>query len=594
MIPSRLFHASARASRESILTDGLRLDSGSPGIALTSELPSPSPLLDIYTVDTSGLEIRVDGPANAHKFYCHEDVPARNLVALNDQELKHSSAPDVTELLKAAVKAHDEFTAFVDEVRSGVDSGIEPDAKRFFSLSEAHATARSALCVALADIADEDFGFHAHTSDGRLLTLTPSAQQLGKYQLTRFGIDGLPFGDTQFPTKLQAVGVFVDECDLRTMTGFALELDAKASSKALPTPSPAPVKRVTPSAPRSAEFLKWFGNSKAVDAQGKPLMLFHGTEADIYEFEMGGKGKTSDTGAFFTNSVDVAQTYAGEHGCVMPVYLSLKKPVIIDCKGKNWNALDWTVRVRLPSTPVGQSTDSRLIDLLRRKTSSKHAGEMLPAASLTLDELFPGELKYDDASTDDIARWARQNGYESVIFLNVRDRGPSGNFGNDLAKEPSNVYVAFQQEQIKSVLGSGLHFDGQSPSIISKSEEQLKSEIAQYCAQALNPNVDVHREAAIRAEVRRHAVLEYIASMTVTQQCAYFTHALSTHLGLAPNLAAEHVDGLLSGYELEQAIDQLIDDLGPHWRTPNMEPDAPDTGPQVQYQRATPQLELGL
>lgn len=610
MIPSRLFYSCSPSKRESILTDGIRVDADGPGIALTSEAPPTSPLLDIYTVDASDLEIRVNSQVDEALFHCPVDVPVRKLVALNDQELQHS-APGLAKLLEAAAKAQDEFTAFVDEVRSGVDAGFEPDAQRFFSLSEAHASAQSALCVALADVADEDFGFHAYTSDGRLLTLTPSAQQPGKYQLTRFGTDGAPFGDTQFPTKLQAARVLVEECDLRTVSGFALELDAKASTKDVPAPSLDRATRSIPSPPRSAEFLKWFGDSKAVDAKGKPLVLFHGTQADIHEFEMCGNGKTSDTGAFFTSSADVAQTYAGEHGCVMPVYLSLQNPVVIDCKGKNWNALDLKVKVRLPLTPVSESTDSRLIDLLQRRTSGsrlidmlqrrtsgKRTGDMLPSAILTLDDLFPGELKYDDASTDDLARWARANGYESIVFLNVRDRGPSGKFGNDLAKEPSNVYVAFRPEQIKSVLGSGLHFDGQSPSIISKSEAQLQSEIDHFCARALNPDEDADREADMRENLRKQAVLEHIAPMTAAQQCAYFAHALSSHLGLPPQLAAEHVDELLSGYELEDAIAQLIDDLGPHWHTPNLASTelAAQAQPRVdpEQDRAAAQLELVL
>jgi len=66
-------------------------------------------------------------------------------------------------------------------------------------------------------------------------------------------------------------------------------------------------------------FKKWFGDSKVVDANGRPLVVYHGTSADFSEFKMG-----EDGGVFFTADTKIADNYGGS--TVMPVYLSIKKP----------------------------------------------------------------------------------------------------------------------------------------------------------------------------------------------------------------------------------------------------------------------------
>jgi hypothetical protein len=86
-------------------------------------------------------------------------------------------------------------------------------------------------------------------------------------------------------------------------------------------------------------FKKWFGNSKVVDADGKPLVVYHGGNADIEIFNTEGRGKTSGTGAFFTDDSRVANNYPNQTsgGNVAPAFLSLKNPLIVDARGANWN-----------------------------------------------------------------------------------------------------------------------------------------------------------------------------------------------------------------------------------------------------------------
>jgi hypothetical protein len=83
-------------------------------------------------------------------------------------------------------------------------------------------------------------------------------------------------------------------------------------------------------------FKKWFGDSKVVDADGKPLVVYHGTVFDFDTFQKGrekgsGESMPSDRlGHFFTTSAEEASEYADRDGAnVKPVYLTIKNPRLI-------------------------------------------------------------------------------------------------------------------------------------------------------------------------------------------------------------------------------------------------------------------------
>lgn len=220
----------------------------------------------------------------------------------------------------------------------------------------------------------------------------------------------------------------------------------------------------------SAEFKNWFGKSKVVDSDGRPLMAYQGTSFDFDVFKTdGNKGKTAGTGAFFTSNTENAATYTGgiNGGNIIPVYLKLETPAIFDCKGKNWNQLDKRTKVDLPLVRVSDQDDEDLISAILDLEPRKNATKVLKARKTNLSRLFKGEFVYDDdyASTDDLARWARKQGYDGVIFKNVKDNGPTGSLTNDESKMPCTVYVCFSPEQIKSAIGNTGAFSPRSQDI---------------------------------------------------------------------------------------------------------------------------------
>ena len=81
----------------------------------------------------------------------------------------------------------------------------------------------------------------------------------------------------------------------------------------------------------TAAFNKWFGDSKVVDANGEPLVVYHGTGADFETFR---------AKAFFSPSKKAAENYGKR---VVSVYLSLQNPKEVDYQGADDNNKDFDI-----------------------------------------------------------------------------------------------------------------------------------------------------------------------------------------------------------------------------------------------------------
>ena len=86
---------------------------------------------------------------------------------------------------------------------------------------------------------------------------------------------------------------------------------------------------VRPAQTKTPAFKRWFGDSKVVDADGKPLVVYHGTARDITEF---GGSKTGAT--YLSDRPEVSSYFATartEDGSnVMPVYVSMQNPYVTE------------------------------------------------------------------------------------------------------------------------------------------------------------------------------------------------------------------------------------------------------------------------
>ena len=145
----------------------------------------------------------------------------------------------------------------------------------------------------------------------------------------------------------------------------------------------------------------------------------------------------------------------------MPVFLSLQNPAVIDGGGVNWDRLGKKTRAALPSVEVSDQEDEELLAALQDRKSKKGTTKKLKARNTTLGRIFPDEFRDSDDcfSTDDLARWARKQGYDGIIIKNVKDHGPSGAHSSDSARSPNDLYVVFKPTQIKSAIGNNGNFN---------------------------------------------------------------------------------------------------------------------------------------
>lgn len=175
------------------------------------------------------------------------------------------------------------------------------------------------------------------------------------------------------------------------------------------------------------EFRKWFGDSKVVDDQGKPLVVYHGApdarfaKTDgVFRSTKNRLGFTQNPeGVFwFASSRRVAETYADDRRAfdyqnaeagVIAAYIKLENPLVVDAGGQMWR------------------------DAQQR------------------------------GKTSDVIEEAKAAGHDGVIIRNVRDDYSS--IDKPRKGEATTTYTVFRPEQIKSATDNVGTFDPANPDI---------------------------------------------------------------------------------------------------------------------------------
>lgn len=165
--------------------------------------------------------------------------------------------------------------------------------------------------------------------------------------------------------------------------------------------------RIAKSKEALTNFWRWFGDSKVVDSQGRPLVVYHGTSSKFDTFKIGEHGGTYGTGIYFgrKSTADRYGIYA------MPVYLKISNPFIVE--GNNYREL----------APKANNVYQEHI----RKTP----------------EVEEDWLIYDD----DIINWY------------LKDQGFDGIIDSKYIAQGANEFVVFDSKQAKSVDNRGTYSD---------------------------------------------------------------------------------------------------------------------------------------
>jgi len=221
-------------------------------------------------------------------------------------------------------------------------------------------------------------------------------------------------------------------------------------------------------------FKKWFKDSKVVDEEGNPLVVYHGTQSGGFsQFNIG------DVGAFFTSDRAVASGYAYSNESIenlkIDTYEQMKDYLDQSYMDIYQEDGEYVVEKHQGVGVVGRYDN---VDALREDFPRlmKEYGEIQGVYQTYLNIQNPLVVKHtgsdwndildpwfewDDSNpyngrnvprtdTNSIAVRARAEGYDGVIFENVMDNASGTN-----TQYPSTVYVAFSPNQIKSAYNSG-------------------------------------------------------------------------------------------------------------------------------------------
>ena len=295
--------------------------------------------------------------------------------------------------------------------------------------------------------------------DGRHRALAAKQLGIGKIPVLLMGEGG-----TAFPSTIQSIRPQLGARDpsfVGTLEQTAKEFDISAEQLALELEAAGGDITQTP------RFKEWFRESKAVDSDGRPLVVYHGTSADIEAFDPDRRvGYQQGVGIWMSGSPAVATTYAAGVGRnVLPTYASLQQPIVVEAAGSVWSQLGADTVIRIPET-VASAED---VALLRDLGIEAQEGQITEAREVRLGDLgLAGrEGKF---STNDIARWARTlGGVDGVIFKDIVDRGPGvlDAEAQAEARAPATNILAFEPGQVKSVFNRGT-FDPTSPLILEQ------------------------------------------------------------------------------------------------------------------------------
>lgn len=230
-------------------------------------------------------------------------------------------------------------------------------------------------------------------------------------------------------------------------------------------------------------FKKWFKDSKVVDSDGNPKIVYHQTSKEaaesIYDsyFDIHrGRARLSDEqvpdGFFFKpdeKDIGITGNLTQEH---IPVYLSLQNPLIVLNRRDMLNKLDFeTYQIakfaRDEDTRIGKRYDAwekafraKLLEKYSdAKDREKFANEYKRAGKF-IETWKKYNNKQSAKARAAITKFLEKNGYDGVIM-----KKDEGSFGR-----VTETYIALYPNQIKSATKNSGKFSITDPSIVAETK----------------------------------------------------------------------------------------------------------------------------
>lgn len=213
---------------------------------------------------------------------------------------------------------------------------------------------------------------------------------------------------------------------------------------------PAPVSAPWPDHLDTEQFRAWFGQSQVVDAQGRPLVVYHGTTpwtkadgrqlGDIEAFDrmasvniVRRRPSVDTLGSWFSSEPGQtgAEMYSGSTGAIYPVHLAIARP---------WR-VTFASMVRIGHRMAGTDPDTVMVA----------PGVMEPAA-----------FRFGQAQVDGLRTWLKTMGYDGIALKADPNKAGNDEFAGQQA------WIALEPSQIKSAIANNGDYNPEDPRLCFK------------------------------------------------------------------------------------------------------------------------------
>lgn len=244
---------------------------------------------------------------------------------------------------------------------------------------------------------------------------------------------------------------------------------------------------------QTPRFKKWFGDSKVVDENGEPLVVYHGTVGNIRSFKEGKGSNGISRGAdfYFSDDAGIADTYTTGNRYwnillneedhlrrkITDEEINADDDALIDALLDDGNYAGYQ---KLPDSHPLRKRQASVEQRIKDAPRGPAGGNIVPAY-LSLQnpmEIDAGGRPYynvdgNQRDINAIVKEAKEKGRDGVIIRNVVDTGNVEDVERVKSEGGKTTYVAFKPEQIKSVHNRGT-FDANDPRILY--QEQMRRE----------------------------------------------------------------------------------------------------------------------
>jgi len=221
-------------------------------------------------------------------------------------------------------------------------------------------------------------------------------------------------------------------------------------------------------APDTKEFKKFFGNSKVVDKDGNPEVLYHGTTNDFSEFDnlytIGQHFGTAKAANDRLKHIAYKRRMQGfknlkeaegipEGANIMPVFVSLQNPLQAEDVG-NW----------MDSANIAvDNSENKQLSKNARKKLSELADELEDERSqFDLEELPYEDFSDEDGNPAPVPDWANnwtvsdenRRALREIRYILEEDGFDGIVYTNDVEDKGKKSYIVFDSENVKSATGN--------------------------------------------------------------------------------------------------------------------------------------------